>query len=473
MPMQHILSSSVALSSSHCSSTARLVASVPGRRFFSSSRSSNNSRSSSWNWSRVLVLSGTAIVCLSGVAVARDQGGFDDGIPHNPNAAADPSIPMMVPDALDELMISDEEDEDDSYSDPNLNTDEPEFIIPSSQAKLKVFAGSGNQLLATEVCALLGVQLGRTNIRKFADGEIGIQFLDNVRGKDVFVIQPICHPNIHDRLIELLLMVHALKRASAGRIFAVIPYYGYGRQLDFQSRNAAAMAAADVAVMLQSSGIDQVIAIDLHRNQIQGFFDNRVPVENLNPLKWAVPYFRDRSLENLVITSPSPLTVLRSKQFRQLLAHSDIKSRLALMFLRSHGGVTDGDVEHHHKVDKLQEFLQVVGSVAGSDVIIVDDMVDSGSRMCMAAEVLKKAGARRIFAFTTHGLFTGDAVDMLEESSITEVITFNTVPLPIDKTSRKIVQLSVAALLAESIRRINADESVAEMFMPTKRHSSK
>lgn len=333
------------------------------------------------------------------------------------------------------------------------------YIAPASESNLQIFSGSGNPALAQEICARLGVQLGRVTVGKFSDGETRIQVHDNVRGKDVYIIQPTCKP-VNDNLMELLLLVSTMRRASANRVIAVMPYVGYARQ-DETHNHRSTIAGADVALMLESVGVDQVVAVDLHKGQMQGFFSASVPVENLDPLQSAVPYFLTKDLVSPAVVSPSGNGVHRANVFRDHLQKRGVDSGLAFLYAHNSHGFVDPDNIHHHR---LRFPMEVVGDVQGRDCIVIDDMIDTGSRISQAAEALRKAGARRIWALCTHGLLTGNAVAKLNNSSLHEIVIFNTIPLSQEKWSPLIRQLSVGGLLSECIRRLHLKQSLSPLY---------
>lgn len=274
---------------------------------------------------------------------------------------------------------------------------------------------------------------------------------ENVRGKDVYIIQP-TSPPVNEHLMELLLMVSTMRRASARRITAVIPYYGYARQ-DRKMTARVPISAADVARLLEAMGVDRVIAVDLHCGQIQGFFGPRVPVDNLDAGTVGVEYFGDLNLYNPVVVSPDAGGVYRAKKFRDGLNQTHrVDADLAMIIKQRRGA---GQIER----------MDLVGSVEDSDVVIVDDMIDTAGTLCTAADELKAKGARRVFAFASHGLFSGPASSRIQKSCLEQVVVVNTVPLRGPATTnKKIHQLSVAPLLAETIRRVHNKKSVSALF---------
>jgi ribose-phosphate pyrophosphokinase len=320
-----------------------------------------------------------------------------------------------------------------------------------------IFSGTANSPLAKEICSHLGLKLGEMTVKTFADGEIGIQVHENVRGKDVFLIQPTCPPDVNDHLMELILMISTFRRASARRITAVIPYYGYARQ-DRKMASRVPISAADVAILLESMGVDRVMAVDLHCGQIQGFFGPRTPCDNLEGSVTGLEYFLGLDLKgsSTVVVSPDAGGVFRAKKFREgLNQYGNIDAGLAMI------------IKQRSRANAIDR-MDLVGNVEGMDCIIVDDMIDTAGTLCKAASELKARGAKRIYAFATHGLFSGPAIDNINKSAFEKVVVCNTVPLPAEKSSPKIVQLSVGHLLAEAIARIHNKQSVSELFMNKK-----
>ncbi len=339
------------------------------------------------------------------------------------------------------------------------------YVHSSDGADIRIFSGNGNELFSHEVCAKLNVQLARAAVSQFADGEIGIQIIDSVRGKDCYVVQSLCGPNLHDRIMELLLMVSSLRRSSAARVTAIIPYMSYARQLDQNTLNRSNIGVADFALMLESMGTDHVVAVDLHRPQVAGFFPT-IPVENLDPLKAVIPYLiqskglRDRPT---TIVAPAGVTAKRAAKFQQELQKHGVDASLAFSYIvQEKGHVGSSDNGHHGEV-RANDKTDIVGLVADRDAVIVDDMIDSGSRVCSAAEALKLAGARKVYAFATHGLFSGAALKRIRRSNLDEVVVFNTVPLAVKNQSHKIRQLSAAGLVAEPIRRLHNNRATCDV----------
>jgi len=317
---------------------------------------------------------------------------------------------------------------------------------------LKIFSGNGNLALSLEIARTLGINLGKATVGKFADGEINVQIHENVRGKDIYIIQPTCPP-VNSNLMELLLMVSTLNRASARRITVVIPYYGYARQ-DRKMQARVPISAADVARLLEAMGIDRVIAVDLHCGQIQGFFGPRIPVDNLDGGIVGIDHFGSKDLHNPVIVSPDAGGVYRAKKFKEGLAHKYEMKDIGLAMIikqRARAGT----------VDKMD----LVGDVEDCDCIIVDDMIDTAGTICKAAAVLKDKGARRVFAFASHGLLSGPGNDRISKSKMEECVILNTIPSnPQRELNEKLVVLSVAPLLAQTIFNIHAKKSISALF---------
>jgi ribose-phosphate pyrophosphokinase len=321
-----------------------------------------------------------------------------------------------------------------------------------------IFSGNSNLPLAEEICANLGTKLGNITVGRFADGEVNIQVQDNIRGKDVFIIQP-TGPPVNENLMELLLLVSTMRRASARKITVVVPYYGYCRQ-DRKTLPRVPISAADVARLLETVGVDRVIAIDLHCGQIQGFFGPRVPVDNLEANVTAVTYLKTQALsDHLTVVSPDAGGVTRAKKFQEMLKAENQQKSVGLAMI----------IKHRDAPGKIADMF-LVGNVADSDVIIIDDMIDTAGTLCEAAKVLKTKGANKVYAFATHGLFSGKAFDNINNSPLEQVLVTDTIlPKPGENSVDKITRLSVAPLLAEAIRRIQARESVSDLFANQKK----
>lgn len=317
---------------------------------------------------------------------------------------------------------------------------------------LKIFSGNANHELASNVAKLVGVELGKITVERFADGEVNLMVHENVRGKDVYIVQPTCVP-VNENLMELLLMVSTMRRSSARRITAVIPYYGYARQ-DRKMAARVPISAADVARLLEAMGVDRVIAVDLHCGQIQGFFGPHVPVDNLDGGLVGVSYFGNHDLVNPVVVSPDAGGVARAKKFREwLVGKYGLPNTGLAMIIKQR--IKAGEIDR----------MDLVGQVEGSDCIIVDDMIDTAGTLCKAAQHLADHGARNVYAFASHGLFNGAANDRIKKSVLKEVVVVNTTPLPKNcEGNDKIVQLDIAPLLAQAIQNIHGKKSVSQLF---------
>jgi len=310
--------------------------------------------------------------------------------------------------------------------------------------QLKVFSGNANPVLAAKICAALGSTPGSVSVKTFSDGEIHLQVQENVRGADCFVVQPTCTPVDHN-LMELLLMMDALKRASAARITAVLPYYGYARQ-DRKDRPRMPISARLVANLIQTSGADRVLSLDLHAAQIQGFFD--VPVDHLFAAPVMIEYFDSIGRRDLTVVSPDAGGVERARAFAKRL-----NAPLAIIDKRR----TDANVA---------EVMHIIGEVEGRQCLIVDDLIDTAGTLVKAAEALLGQGAGSVTACATHPVLSGEAVERIEASKILEVVVTNSIPLS-EEASRcsRIKTLSVAPLLARAIQSIHEDGSVSTLFI--------
>ena len=310
---------------------------------------------------------------------------------------------------------------------------------------LMVFTGNANPLLAHSVVKRLNIPIGHATVGKFSDGEVMVEVLENVRGKDCFVLQSTCTPT-NDNLMEVLIMVDALKRASAGRITAAIPYFGYARQ-DRRPRSArVAISAKVVANMLESAGVDRVLTMDLHADQIQGFFD--VPVDNIYAAPVLLGDVWKHNYENLLVVSPDVGGVVRARALAKRL-----ESDLAI-------------IDKRRPRPNVSEVMNIIGEVEGRTCIIMDDMVDTANTLCKAAEVLKDKGALRVLAYCTHAVLSGQAVHRIAESALDECVVTDTIPLRSDAQGcKKIRVLSIAGLLAETILRISNEDSVSSLFI--------
>lgn len=310
--------------------------------------------------------------------------------------------------------------------------------------RIRVFSGNANVPLAEKIAANLGVPLGRVNVTSFSDGETRVEIDENVRGMDVFIIQPTCAP-VNVTLMELLIMIDATKRASADRITAVIPYYGYARQ-DRKVAPRAPITAKLVADLITTAGATRVLAMDLHAGQIQGFFN--IPVDNLFATPVLLDYLKSNYQDNLVIVSPDTGGVARARAFGTRLG-----ANLAIIDKRREG-------------PNETQVMNIIGNVKGSRVIILDDMIDTAGTVISAANALEEAGATEISVCCTHGVLSGPAIERIEASHIKEVVVTDTIPLQDRaKACKCITVLSVAGLLSEAVRRIYYNESVSSLFV--------
>ncbi len=310
--------------------------------------------------------------------------------------------------------------------------------------KIRIFSGNSNVPLASEICACLGVPLAKAKVRNFSDGEIMVEIGENVRGRDVYVIQSTCEPS-NNNLMELLVMVDALKRASAARITAVMPYFGYARQ-DRKVAPRTPITSKLVADLIATAGTDRVLTMDLHAGQIQGFFN--IPVDHLYAAPVMLNDIKEKNTGRLVVVSPDAGGTERARAFAKRL-----DAGLAIIDKRRSG-------------PNVSEVMHIIGDVEGEVCLIVDDMIDTAGTLCQAAKALKEKGAKEVFACATHAVLSGPALERINESCLREVVITNTIP-----TTQKLAicpklrSLSVAGLLAEAIKRINSDESVSSLFV--------
>jgi len=309
-----------------------------------------------------------------------------------------------------------------------------------SNKKLKIFSGTANRYLAEEVCSFLNVPMGAIQVGRFPDGEINVKILESVRGTDSFIIQPVSAP-ANENLMELLIIIDALRRAAAERITAVIPYYGYSRQ-DRKAEPRVPITAKLVANLLTTAGTNRILTLDLHAGQIQGFFD--IPMDHLFVRPVLIDYFKKMKLQNFIIVSPDAGGVERARAFAKR-----IKAGLAI-------------IDKRRISANEATVVNIIGDIKGKNVIIVDDMIDTAGTLLKAAAALKKGGALDIYATAAHGIFAGDAYTNIEKSQIKEVVVTNSI---FNKhKSRKITVLSIGKLLANGIKRIYESQSVAELF---------
>jgi len=311
---------------------------------------------------------------------------------------------------------------------------------------LALFAGNANPALAQDIARALALPLGRAYVGRFSDGEVNVELMENVRGRDVFVIQPTCPP-ANETLMELLVMVDACRRASAARISAVIPYFGYSRQDRRPRATRAAITAKLVANMITGAGVNRLLTIDLHSEQIQGFFD--IPVDNVyaSPVLLGDAY--KQGYKNIIVVSPDVGGVVRARALAKRLDDAD----LAI-------------IDKRRPRPNESKVMNIIGTVAGRTCIMVDDMVDTAGTLTQAAQALKDEGATKVVAYITHAVLSGNAVERIAKSALDELVVTDTIPLsPAAKALDKIRQLSVAALLAETIRRIRDEESVSSLYV--------
>ena len=310
--------------------------------------------------------------------------------------------------------------------------------------RIKVFTGSANPELTSEICGNLGLPLGEMKIRQFADGEIHLQILENVRGADCFVVQPTCAP-VEFHLMELLLTLDALKRASAERVTAVLPYYGYGRQ-DRKDKPRVPISAKLVASLLERAGADRIMALDLHAAQIQGFFD--VPVDHLFFRPVTVDYLRTQGVDDLTVVSPDAGGVERARSIAKRL-----NAPLAI-------------IDKRREEANVAEVMNVIGEVEGQNCLLVDDLIDTAGTLVQGAAALMEQGAASVTACATHAVLSGPAIERIEKSVIREVVVSNSIPLTeYGRNCKKIRQLSVASLLASAIQSIHEETSVSQLFL--------
>ena len=312
---------------------------------------------------------------------------------------------------------------------------------------IKIFTGNSNKPLAEAIAACLNLPVSKADVGMFSDGEISVSIHESVRGSDVFVVQSTSNP-VNDNLMEMLIMIDACRRASAGRITAVIPYYGYARQ-DRKSKARDPISSKLVADLISKAGADRVLTIDLHAAQIQGFFD--VPVDHLLGMPILAPYFEKRIAEetdkDFIVVSPDLGSVTRARGFAERL---DLP--LAI-------------VDKRRPKANVSEVMNIIGSVQDKDVIILDDMIDTAGTLCNAAKAIKERGARSVTACATHGVLSGPAIERIQNSVLDEVVLLDTILLPEEKKIDKIKTLSVAPVFAEAIARIYSDKPVSTLFV--------
>ncbi|MBK1689034.1 ribose-phosphate pyrophosphokinase [Rubrivivax gelatinosus] len=307
-----------------------------------------------------------------------------------------------------------------------------------------LFTGNANPVLAQEIATHLSVELGRASVGRFSDGEVTVEIRQNVRARDVFVVQPTCSPT-NENLMEFLIMVDALKRASARRITAVIPYFGYARQDRRPRSTRVPISAKVVANLLETVGVERLLTMDLHADQIQGFFD--IPVDNIYASPVLLSDLKSKAYKDLVVVSPDVGGVVRARALAKQL------------------GCDLAIIDKRRPAANVSEVMHIIGEIDGRNCVIMDDMIDTAGTLVKAAEVLKERGAKSVYAYCTHPVFSGPAVERIKNSQIDEVVITNTIPMsPQAKACPKIRQLSVAFLFAETIRRISDGESVTSLF---------
>lgn len=309
--------------------------------------------------------------------------------------------------------------------------------------EIAVFSGSSNRSIAEEICAELKIAPGKINLRKFSDGEIAVKIEENVRGRDIFLIQSTSAP-ANDHLMELLLIMDALRRASANSISVVMPYYGYGRQ-DRKVEPRVPISARVVADLIEVMGPTRMITMDLHADQIQGFF--KVPVDNLHFNPVLVEYFRNKNIEDLVIVSPDSGGAERARSFGK-----KVNATLAI-------------IDKRRPKANVSEVMHVIGEIEGKNCILLDDMIDTAGTICKAADALLKNGAKSVYCAASHGVLSGEAVDRLNSTPFVEVVLSNSIEIPESKRISKLKTLSVAPLFSAAIQRISTNQSVSDLFI--------
>lgn len=315
--------------------------------------------------------------------------------------------------------------------------------MSQANSRIKVFSCNSNPLLAQKICNHLGIALGDSKVNKFSDGEIHIQLNETVRGLDVYVVQSTCDP-VNQHLMELLVMVDALKRASAGTINVVIPYYGYARQ-DRKARARDPITAKLVANLIETAGADRVIAMDLHATQIQGFFN--IPVDHLLGVPILANYFQGKDLTDLVVVSPDHGGVIRARRLAERL-----EAPLAI-------------IDKRRPEPNVSEVMSIIGKVAGKTAIIIDDIIDTAGTIALATDAILERGAKEVYACCTHPVLSGPALERIQKSGIKQLIATDTIPLKPEKMLDKIEVLSVAPVIGEAIYRIHHEQSVSKLFV--------
>lgn len=309
-------------------------------------------------------------------------------------------------------------------------------------ADYKIFACNSHPELANEIADIMGKPLGKCTVTKFSDGEVSVNIWETVRGLDVYIVQSTCDP-VNDNLMELLIMIDAMKRASAGRINAVIPYYGYARQ-DRKAKARDPITSKLVANLIVAAGADRVITMDLHANQIQGYFD--IPVDHLLGMPILGEYFARKELEDLVVVSPDHGSVTRARNLAQIL-----NCPIAI-------------IDKRRPEPNKSEIMNIIGNIEGKNCIIIDDMIDTAGTICNAAKAIKDLGAKSVYAGATHAVLSGPAIERIKNSVFEEMVLLNTIPLELEKVCDNMTFLSVAPLFAEAMTRVFTNGSVSALF---------
>jgi len=319
-------------------------------------------------------------------------------------------------------------------------------VNAEDESRLMVFSGNANPELAQRIAELLGTRLGKIGVETFSDGEICVEILENVRGRDVFIVQPTCQPT-NDHLMELMVMIDAMRRASVHRVTAVVPYYGYSRQDRKPRSSRVPITAKVVANMLASVKLDRLLTIDLHADQIQGFFD--LPIDNVYASPILLKDIWQKYRNDLLVVSPDVGGVVRARALAKRLGDAD----LAI-------------IDKRRPKANVSEVMNIIGDVSDKNCVIVDDLVDTAGTLCKAAAALKNHGAASVSAYCTHPVLSGKAIENITGSVLDELVVTNTIPLSEEaQACDRIRQLSVATMLAETIRRIHMEESVSEMYI--------
>ncbi|MBQ0079239.1 MAG: ribose-phosphate diphosphokinase [Eubacterium sp.] len=307
---------------------------------------------------------------------------------------------------------------------------------------IKVFTGNSNPVLAEEIATRMGKPLGKCTVKQFSDGEVSVSIWETVRGQDCYVVQSTCNP-VNDNLMEMLILIDAMKRASAGRITAVMPYFGYARQ-DRKAKARDPITSKLVANMITAAGADRVLTMDLHASQIEGFFD--IPVDHLHGMPIIQKYFMDQNIEDLVVVSPDHGSVPRARKMAEPL-----NAPIAI-------------VDKRRPEPNKSEIMNIIGNVEGKNAILIDDMIDTAGTITNAANAIKELGAKSVRAAATHAVLSGPAIERIQNSAIEELVLLNTMPIPQEKIIDKMKILSVGPLFADAMTRIHTNEAVSKLF---------